>query len=377
MDPENQTSIDINSADEKTLTQLQGIGTRLARRIIKERPFASIDELTRVRGISERDVERLRPSMSISDSYEQPQTSEDINGTGEEVPEPEHLDEMEGIESLASDEDAESENEITGGEEKTQEVIERELEEETMPSEELQTVLDVEPEDETLPTGEPSAPNASEQPEEFVEIPKTEVQLVESEIQQDDTPTDIEEESLPEQPEQFEEPQMEKPASQPIYITRGGACGLFLVGGFLILLLAVAATLGILSSINQGQLNYASPSQIVMLNSKIETLATQTQTLSEGIEGLRTRMDNLESLSSQVSEMETEFMTTREDIAEIQAQIALNQAEYDALVAQLENIDEEIQTLTTQSGRYESFLEGLRTLMEELFPQVTEGEESP
>ena len=63
---QDQISIDINTADEASLTKLQGVGTYLAKRIIEGRPFESIDDLTRVRGLSENDVERLRPFLSIT-----------------------------------------------------------------------------------------------------------------------------------------------------------------------------------------------------------------------------------------------------------------------------------------------------------------------
>jgi hypothetical protein len=75
--------------------------------------------------------------------------------------------------------------------------------------------------------------------------------------------------------------------------------------------------------------------------------------------------------------METEFNTMQEEISEFQAQIAANQAAYDELVVQLEGINEEIQTLTTWGERFESFLDGLGTLMAELFPQAPAVEETP
>ncbi|HIE57760.1 MAG TPA: helix-hairpin-helix domain-containing protein, partial [Anaerolineales bacterium] len=47
--------IDINTANEETLTQLTGVGPQLAKRIAEARPFFSVDDLTRVRGIGDRD----------------------------------------------------------------------------------------------------------------------------------------------------------------------------------------------------------------------------------------------------------------------------------------------------------------------------------
>lgn len=61
--------IDINRADEITLTRLPGIGPRLAQRILADRaekgPFRSVDELVRVKGIGPATVARLRPMITV------------------------------------------------------------------------------------------------------------------------------------------------------------------------------------------------------------------------------------------------------------------------------------------------------------------------
>jgi competence protein ComEA len=59
--------VDINRADWPEMIQLPGIGETLARRVIVERtkngPFLDLDELTRVRGIGLRTLERVRPYL--------------------------------------------------------------------------------------------------------------------------------------------------------------------------------------------------------------------------------------------------------------------------------------------------------------------------
>jgi competence protein ComEA len=58
---------DINSADWTELMQLPEIGEALARRIVESReqdgPFASHDDLDRVRGIGPKTLERIRPYL--------------------------------------------------------------------------------------------------------------------------------------------------------------------------------------------------------------------------------------------------------------------------------------------------------------------------
>ena len=60
--------IDLNCADAQTLEALVGIGKVRARSILDERrirPFAHVDDLTRVRGIGPKTLERLRPVVGV------------------------------------------------------------------------------------------------------------------------------------------------------------------------------------------------------------------------------------------------------------------------------------------------------------------------
>jgi competence protein ComEA len=62
------TLIDVNRADEAALQELSGVGPALARRIVKarqDRPFRSIDDLVRVRGIGPATLSRLRSQITI------------------------------------------------------------------------------------------------------------------------------------------------------------------------------------------------------------------------------------------------------------------------------------------------------------------------
>jgi competence ComEA-like helix-hairpin-helix protein len=63
-------AIDLNRATTVELTRLPGIGPALARRIVDVRdadgPFARVEELEHIRGMSARKVEKLRAFVTIS-----------------------------------------------------------------------------------------------------------------------------------------------------------------------------------------------------------------------------------------------------------------------------------------------------------------------
>jgi len=63
-------TIDLNRATTDELTRLPGIGPALARRIVDTRdadgPFARVEELERIRGLSLRKVEKLRAFVTIT-----------------------------------------------------------------------------------------------------------------------------------------------------------------------------------------------------------------------------------------------------------------------------------------------------------------------
>ena len=66
-----QTSININRATEAELVSLNGIGSSKAQAIILYREmfggFKSVDELTKVKGIGEKTIEKNRRRLSVQD----------------------------------------------------------------------------------------------------------------------------------------------------------------------------------------------------------------------------------------------------------------------------------------------------------------------
>lgn len=67
--------MDLNAASARDLELLPGIGPTLAARIVEERDHAEFDavaELTRVRGIGPRTLERLAPLLTVSPADPEP-----------------------------------------------------------------------------------------------------------------------------------------------------------------------------------------------------------------------------------------------------------------------------------------------------------------
>ncbi len=61
-------AIDVNTAGLADLQKLPGIGPKLSQRIVDERakkPFSTIDDLKRVRGIGKKTVDKLRPFVTV------------------------------------------------------------------------------------------------------------------------------------------------------------------------------------------------------------------------------------------------------------------------------------------------------------------------
>ncbi len=58
--------IDINTAPAEVLMTLPGVGPTMAERIIANRPYSSVEDLLRVRGIGPATLEKLRPYITVN-----------------------------------------------------------------------------------------------------------------------------------------------------------------------------------------------------------------------------------------------------------------------------------------------------------------------
>jgi competence ComEA-like helix-hairpin-helix protein len=57
--------VDINTATEAQLRTVKGVGPKKAQLIIENRPYASVDDLRKIKGVGAKTLEKWRPSLCV------------------------------------------------------------------------------------------------------------------------------------------------------------------------------------------------------------------------------------------------------------------------------------------------------------------------
>jgi chaperonin cofactor prefoldin len=345
MTQEKSPTVNPNTAELEALQQLPGVGPAMAKRIVAARPFDSLSDLQRVSGIGPGVLERLRPFLTLAPAGAQ-------GGEGE----------VTTMEVKASQAGA---------------PVEREAPAPAVESLDAGIAPEAGIAEEQGPQPQAGVGLEAEAPEEVGEPPPSH-----------EAP---ELEALEEPPEVEAAPAGEpQPAAErrPAMVTRAQAFWMAGISGVLALLLSLALNLGILAGLNQGWLVFVTPSQFNELRVQASGLADQANTLSQNVDGLRTRLDNLEALSGRLGVVEDAAKQLRSDVDGASGDVESLKTQADKLGTQVgglaqqadklgtqvdslsqraDDLDAKTAALQAQNEQVQKFLSGLRDLLDGLF----------
>lgn len=251
----------INTADIPSLANLPGVGPSLAERIVNNRPYASIEELLKVKGIGSQSLEKIQGLITVEE------TELEDNGT----PSEELLDQ------------------VTNGEK--------------------------EPDD---PIAEPE--DSFAEPDDFLTELEEEVPE-DKEVEKEPTDLINDEASISEEISTAEkEPEKPVTRSQVKWIAFSSA----LIAFVLAIALTFGMLTSLNGGLYYAPQSQAATieRQVDGLTAQADTLSQDIEILAQDIEGLRKRIDNLDNLSNQVKDLEKQLTNTEAEIKALSEQLS-------------------------------------------------------
>jgi competence ComEA-like helix-hairpin-helix protein len=358
--------IDINTASKDELSGIKGLGPALAQRIIDNRPYSDLAELTKVMGIGSNSIETIKSNLMVETS----ETSADFDAFVESIQdkdldsESETIDEAVSVETIEEDQVEQFDTNFEDDSEEP--ILEGQVEQFNSNFEDVSEEPIVEDQVEQYETNFEDIEDSEAESEIFdanVKILEKEIDLEEQPLHNGEFENNPDKVDVPEpMVANFVE---EKSPPAEDWITRSQLIWSLVGTAIFSIILTALITLGILSATNDG-LRYATINDASRLENKITLLEDLTTTMKNDIQGLRTRLDALETVAGRV--------TTLEGRADgVDGEIEIIQTSITDISDTLGTVQEEIEVLKESAAKSTEFRSRLLDLLLEIEGQTEEG----
>lgn len=349
---ETRTLVNLNTAGADELAQIPGIGPVLAERIVAARPFSSFDDVCRVPGIGPSTLDKIAPYITVGEALFAEMGATDV----EAVPPGLGFVDTTPFEELGEQYAAEIPADLIPlpplpvvppwNEEEAEAFVEGEVAPSALPvSEEAQAVV---------------PPPLPETPPPLPETPPETVVTT-----QPPTPPASHAQSRPEAP-QVTPPASTASSSKPV--TRAqlawASFGVFAAT----LITTLALILGILVGLNGG-LTFASPNDVARVSREVTALQSEVQTLEQSLDSAQTRLKNLEAFGGRIEALETAKGDLQRDLQNLMTQAKTLNTQVQDLGQETTALNTQMERVQAQSERVQQVMDGLRDLLNNLFPQ--------
>ena len=330
--------ININQSSLEQLSAVPGVGPALAQRIIDSRPYAHVNELVRVKGIGESSLERLLPKLTVDPVAEDLHMDVHVSTEGDSG-----LDEPFEI----------VETEVFAPEEMTPQELDNESHfeqsdviENRFSAKQEKQIDDVLKENDSEVSAEPLFSRTSNIKDDkkqsdwdLKEEVKVGAQTKKSETSS--IPVEIKSSTVHSENNEL--------------VTRSQLWWSVAGTAIITVFLTILITLGILAVLNGG-LQYASTAKAYSLENSIITMGDRTDSIQVQIDGMRDRLDTLETVATRVSKLE---QTTQE----LQTMITENKNALETISITIGEMQQQIDLLQVAAQKSQDLRNGLLDLL--------------
>jgi prefoldin subunit 5 len=131
-------------------------------------------------------------------------------------------------------------------------------------------------------------------------------------------------------------------------------------------ILGMIFTLVVFAGIN-GSLDVGHSRAVLRIESGLDGLTADVQTLETDVEGLRRRLNTIEGLTSRMDDVESAVSGLRQETSDLSERTAALESEFVDVSEDLQQVSETVVSLQDQAERTQGFFSGLQLLMSDIF----------